>query len=77
MKFEVTQTDFDNRGKLEWYRALLPKYFDFTPETSEEDITIGYVELNTIDDILKFNEIVDNPIIIDDNTIEIYNDYRE
>lgn len=74
MKFEVTQTDFSDERR-QWYQMRIAQHFAFTPDPG--NWTVGEVELNSLDDIMKFLNIVDSPIIIEGNTIEINNDFRE
>lgn len=76
MKFNVTQTAF-NSERQQWYQMRIAQHFTFNPTTSNDKAMIGEVELNKIDDIVKFINVVDEAIVVDGNDIEIYNDYRE
>jgi len=84
MKFELRTTgyfypDEEDRIKL----SKLGFSFSFFPEEKDEDFqweiqdTDVFIELNTLDELLDFQKRCDNRIIINNNVIQIYDDYME
>lgn len=70
MKFIVTRTSqWDNEKPCE--NAKLDNEVNLWGDKQ------WYIEINTIEELMAFKREVGVPIIIRDNSIEIYDDYRE
>lgn len=83
MKFEVKSSFWTEEEITKQYPCLA----DYNMKTDTYTIRQGklcysrtkiYIELSTLEDILELTRKVDAPLIIcDDNSIEIYDGYRE
>lgn len=86
MKFIITNTgDFFEELPLEYQTKLFLNNIELTTEVIN-DIKYYYVDINTIDDLLKIKEVIGKELILADTydfyanknkIIEIYDYYRE
>lgn len=47
----------------------------YSDDQQKNEIAYVFVEINTIEDLIKFQEKVLNPVIVDADTITIWDDY--
>jgi hypothetical protein len=84
MKFELRATgyfypDKEDRIKLE----KLGFSFSFCPEEQDEQFQWEikdngvYIELNTLEELLAFQKLCENRLVLNNNVIQIYDDYME
>jgi len=71
MKFRIYFSSYPSsvpKGKEDIYTRI--GYFN-------KSHAVNYINIKTLDDLMTLIEGIDSPVIVDNNSIEIYNDYRE
>ncbi len=70
MIFEINGTSGDNQKYLEFLQSK-------GWEVNEKDEDCFTIELETLEELLELQKLFGDSLILDENTIEIYDDHRE
>lgn len=69
MKFKIRKTD---------YQEIKSKFnMEVVKQNSCIDVNTYFIEINTLEELLELRIEQGTSLIVDRDTIEIYNDYRE
>lgn len=70
MKFILTATSV-------WSGENILKKYPILEKYNIEQNYKTYITINSLEDLIKLSKDVENELIIDEDNIEIYDDYRE
>lgn len=77
MKFRLeTSKYFYHDGELSVLEELGFKFLKNGPINNKDDYTPS-IDINSLDELIALSEKVGFPLVFDNSSIEIYDDYRE
>lgn len=64
MKFNVSHSDIHNHTKKQDYQELLIRNFSFLIDRAGDDCYIGLIEINTLEELIRFIELTGGDVSV-------------